>query len=201
MDLKPITHKIGSREEWQAARDELLQREKEHTRLNDELAERRRQLPWVRVEKEYRFDTADGTRTLAEVFDGRSQLVVYHFMFGPSFDAGCPVCSSMADTVDGLLPHLHARDMTMLLVSRAARAAPGIQAEAGLEYSLGLLGRQRLQLRFRCLVHPGAGARAVGPCAGRPAAGPASAGGRNRNGRPRIRLGGGDTYRHGVRAR
>jgi predicted dithiol-disulfide oxidoreductase (DUF899 family) len=112
-------HKIGSREEWQAARDELLRREKEHTRLNDELAERRRQLPWVRVENEYRFDTDDGTRTLAELFDGRSQLLVYHFMFGPSFDAGCPVCSSMADGINGLLPHLHARDVTMLLVSRA----------------------------------------------------------------------------------
>jgi predicted dithiol-disulfide oxidoreductase (DUF899 family) len=112
-------HKIGSREEWQAARDELLRREKEHTRLNDELAERRRQLPWVRVENEYRFDTDDGTRTLAELFEGRSQLLVYHFMFGPSFDAGCPVCSSMADGINGLLPHLHARDVTMLLVSRA----------------------------------------------------------------------------------
>jgi predicted dithiol-disulfide oxidoreductase (DUF899 family) len=111
--------KVGTREEWQAAHEELLQREKEHTRMGDELAERRRQLPWVRVEKEYRFDTDDGTRTLAELFDGRSQLLVYHFMFGPSFDAGCPVCSSMADGVNGLLPHLHARDVTMLLVSRA----------------------------------------------------------------------------------
>jgi predicted dithiol-disulfide oxidoreductase (DUF899 family) len=112
-------HKIGSREEWQAARDELMQREKEHTRIADELARERRELPWVRVEKEYRFDTDEGTRTLAELFDGRSQLLVYHFMFGPSYEAPCPTCSSMADGFNGVLPHLNARDATMLLVSRA----------------------------------------------------------------------------------
>jgi predicted dithiol-disulfide oxidoreductase (DUF899 family) len=112
-------HKIAIREEWHAARDELLRREKEHTRMGDELARQRRELPWVRVEKKYRFDTDDGTRTLAELFDGRSQLLVYHFMFGPSYEAGCPACTSMADTINGVLPHLHARDVTMLLVSRA----------------------------------------------------------------------------------
>jgi predicted dithiol-disulfide oxidoreductase (DUF899 family) len=112
-------HRIASREEWQAARDELLRREKEHTRMGDELARQRRELPWVRVEKEYRFDTEDGTRTLAELFDGRSQLLVYHFMFGPSYEAGCVTCSSMADGFNGLLRHLHARDVTMLLVSSA----------------------------------------------------------------------------------
>ena len=112
-------HEIVSREEWATAREELLAREKEHTRLGDELARRRRELPWVRVEKEYRFDTDNGTRTLAELFDGRSQLLVYHFMFGPSYAAGCPTCSSMADTVDGALPHLHARDVTMTYVSQA----------------------------------------------------------------------------------
>lgn len=112
-------HKLGSRDEWQAARDELLEREKEHTRIGDELARQRRELPWVPVEKEYRFDTDDGTRTLAELFEGRSQLLVYHIMFGESFDAACPICSSMADGVNGLLPYLHARDVTMLLVSRA----------------------------------------------------------------------------------
>ena len=112
-------HKVGTREEWQAARDELLQREKEHTRLGDELARKRRELPWVPVEKEYRFDADDGTKTLPELFDGRSQLLVYHFMFGPSYEAGCPVCSSSADAVNGVLPHLHARDVTMLYVSRA----------------------------------------------------------------------------------
>jgi predicted dithiol-disulfide oxidoreductase (DUF899 family) len=112
-------HEVVSREEWAAARDELLAREKEHTRLGDELARQRRELPWVRVEKEYRFDADDGTRTLAELFNGRSQLLVYHFMFGPSYQAGCPTCSSMADTVDGALPHLHARDVTMMYVSQA----------------------------------------------------------------------------------
>jgi predicted dithiol-disulfide oxidoreductase (DUF899 family) len=112
-------HKVVSREEWAAAREELLAREKEHTRLGDELARQRHELPWVRVEKEYRFETDDGTRTLAELFDGRGQLLVYHFMFGPSYEAGCPTCSSMADTVDGVLPHLNARDATMLFVSQA----------------------------------------------------------------------------------
>jgi len=112
-------HRIGTRDEWQAARDELLRREKEHTRMGDELARQRRELPWVLLEKEYRFETDDGARTLAELFDGRSQLLVYHFMFGPSYEAGCPVCSSSADAVNGVLPHLHARDVTMLYVSRA----------------------------------------------------------------------------------
>jgi predicted dithiol-disulfide oxidoreductase (DUF899 family) len=112
-------HKIASREEWQTAREELLRREKEHTRMGDELARERRELPWVRVEKEYRFATDEGTRTLAELFDGRSQLLIYHAMFGPSFDALCPNCSTMGDTIDGVLPHVHARDVTMLLVSSA----------------------------------------------------------------------------------
>jgi predicted dithiol-disulfide oxidoreductase (DUF899 family) len=115
-------HKVVSPKEWQSVRDELLQREKEHTRAGDELARERRELPWVTVEKEYRFDTDDGTRTLAELFDGRSQLMFYHFMFGPSYQAGCPVNSSMADGLDGLLPHLHARDVTLLLVSQAPLA-------------------------------------------------------------------------------
>ena len=112
-------HKTGTREEWQAAREELLRREKEHTRMADELARQRRELPWVPVEKEYRFATDEGTRTLAQLFDGRSQLLIYHFMFGPSWEAGCPVCSSIADTINGVLPHLHARDVTTLLVSHA----------------------------------------------------------------------------------
>ena len=113
------THKIASREEWAAAREDLLAREKEHTALGDELASQRRELPWLRVEKEYRFDTEAGQRTLAELFDGRSQLLVYHFMFGPSYAAGCPTCSAVADSVNGVLPHLKARDITMLFVSQA----------------------------------------------------------------------------------
>jgi len=112
-------HKIGTCEEWLAAREELLAREKEHTRVGDELARQRRELPWVGVEKEYRFDTDDGQKALGELFDGRSQLLVYHFMFGPSYEAGCPVNSSIADTINGVLSHLHARDVTFLLVSQA----------------------------------------------------------------------------------
>ncbi|HEY2651094.1 MAG TPA: DUF899 domain-containing protein [Solirubrobacteraceae bacterium] len=113
------THKIATREEWQAARAVLLEREKEHTRMGDELARQRRSLPWVRVQKEYTLQTADGTKTLAELFDGRSQLLIYHFMFGPSYEAGCPVNSSIADTFDSLTPHLKARDVTLIAVSGA----------------------------------------------------------------------------------
>jgi len=112
-------HRIGTQEEWQAERDELLKQEKELTRHGDELARKRRELPWVPVEKDYRFETDDGTKTLADLFDGRSQLLVYHFMFGPSWEAGCPVCSSIADTLDPQVVHLKARDTTLLLASRA----------------------------------------------------------------------------------
>lgn len=113
------THKVGTREEWLAARAELLEREKELTRGGDELAQQRRELPWVRVEKEYRFETDDGTKTLAELFDGRSQLLIYHFMFGPKYEAGCPTCSAIADSFDGDIVHLRARDVTMVCASRA----------------------------------------------------------------------------------
>ena len=112
-------HMVVGREEWDTAREELLEREKEHTRRADELARQRRELPWVAIEKQYLLDADDGTRTLAELFDGRSQLLIYHFMFGPDYEAGCPTCSSMADGMNGLLPHLHARDLTLAFVSRA----------------------------------------------------------------------------------
>jgi predicted dithiol-disulfide oxidoreductase (DUF899 family) len=112
-------HKVGTHEEWQAARDELLKEEKELTHRNEELAEKRRELPWVPVEKEYSFETDGGTKTLEELFDGRSQLLIYHFMFGPPYEAGCTACSSIADTIDPNVVHLRARDVTMLLVSRA----------------------------------------------------------------------------------
>src|SRR3989441_6660769 len=115
-------HRIGTQEEWQAERDELLKEEKELTRRGDELATKRRELPWVPVEKDYRFETEDGTKTLADLFDGRSQLLVYHFMFGPPYEAGCPVCSSIADTLAPQVPHLKARDTTLLLASRAPLA-------------------------------------------------------------------------------
>ena len=112
-------HRIGTRDEWLAARLELLAREKEHTRLGDELARQRRELPWVRVEKEYRFDTDDGARTLAELFDGRSQLLVYHFMFGPEYTAGCPACSAIADGFNGSVGHLQNHDVAFTAISRA----------------------------------------------------------------------------------
>ena len=119
MTVQMTEHKVGTREEWLAAREQLLIREKEHTRLGDELARQRRELPWVRIEKTYTFDTDEGEKELAQLFDGRSQLLAYHFMFGPSYAAGCPVNSSIADGIDGVLPHLHARDVTLLLVSQA----------------------------------------------------------------------------------
>jgi predicted dithiol-disulfide oxidoreductase (DUF899 family) len=113
-----MEHKVGTHAEWLAARDELLESEKELTRQNDELARKRRELPWVAVEKDYSFETEAGTKSLAELFDGRSQLLIYHFMFGPTYEAGCPVCSSIADTIAPNAVHLAARDVTMLLVSR-----------------------------------------------------------------------------------
>jgi predicted dithiol-disulfide oxidoreductase (DUF899 family) len=97
----------------------LLVREKEHTRLGDDITRQRRELPWVQLEKEYRFETESGVRTLAELFDGRSQLIVYHFMFGPHYEAGCVTCSSTADSFDGVVPHLAARDVTMICISHA----------------------------------------------------------------------------------
>jgi predicted dithiol-disulfide oxidoreductase (DUF899 family) len=112
-------HRVGTREEWLGARKELLEREKELTRLSDELARQRQELPWVRVEKEYRFETDEGTKTLAELFEGRSQLIVYHLMFGPDDEAACPGCSFFADHLEGPLVHLSQRDVTLLCASRA----------------------------------------------------------------------------------
>jgi predicted dithiol-disulfide oxidoreductase (DUF899 family) len=111
-------HKVGTQEEFDAARAELLAEEKELTRRSDGLARKRQELPWVPVEKDYSFETETGTKSLAELFDGRSQLLIYHFMFGPSYEAGCPVCSSIADTLDPQVVHLKARDATLLLASR-----------------------------------------------------------------------------------
>jgi predicted dithiol-disulfide oxidoreductase (DUF899 family) len=118
--IKAITgHKAVSREEWIAARKELLTKEKESTRLRDQLSAERRKLPWVKVEKQYVFDGRDGKETLADLFDGRSQLVIYHFMFGPDWQEGCPSCSFMSDHIDGARAHLAARDVTLVMVSRA----------------------------------------------------------------------------------
>src|SRR6185437_11039913 len=112
-------HEIGTRQEWLAERLELLQAEKDLTRRSDALAQRRQQLPWVRVEKDYRFDTDAGSASLADLFKGRSQLLVYHFMFGTDYTAGCPSCSMIADGFDGFAVHLANHDVTLCAVSRA----------------------------------------------------------------------------------
>ena len=113
------THKTGTREQWLAERLELLNAEKELTRRSDELARQRQELPWVRIEKKYRFDTEKGRATLTDLFRGRSQLLVYHFMFGPDFQAGCPTCSSIADGFNGIAVHLANHDVMLWAVSRA----------------------------------------------------------------------------------
>jgi predicted dithiol-disulfide oxidoreductase (DUF899 family) len=116
------TDPTATREKWRAARLELLEAEKELTRRSDELARRRQALPWVRVDKEYRFETDDGSASLADLFQGRSQLLVYHFMFGPDYTAGCPSCSAIADGFDGFVVHLANHDVMLWAVSRAPLA-------------------------------------------------------------------------------
>src|SRR5215217_4817883 len=112
-------HRIGTRDEWLAARLELLEAEKELTRRSDELARRRQELPWVRIDKAYRFETDEGSTSLADLFRGRSQLLVYHFMFGPDYTAGCPACSAIADGFNGSVVHLANHDVMLWAVSRA----------------------------------------------------------------------------------
>src|SRR5712671_5831130 len=119
-------HKTGTREEWLAARLELLTAEKELTRRSDELARRRQELPWVRIDKEYQFETDEGPASLADLFKGNSQLLIYHFMLGPDFKAGCPSCSAIADGFDGFAVHLAHHDVTLAAVSRAP--LPKVQA-------------------------------------------------------------------------
>ena len=116
-------HETGTREKWLAARIELLEAEKELTRRSDELARRRRELPWVRIDKDYRFETDEGEASLADLFQGRSQLLVYHFMFGPDYTAGCPACSAIADGFAGSAVHLANHDVTLMAISRAPIAA------------------------------------------------------------------------------
>jgi predicted dithiol-disulfide oxidoreductase (DUF899 family) len=116
------THMTGTRKEWLAARLELLKAEKEHTRRGDELARRRQELPWVRIDKDYRFETDEGSASLADLFQGRSQLLVYHFMFGPVYTAGCPHCSAIADGFNGFVTHLANHDVMLWAVSRAPLA-------------------------------------------------------------------------------
>jgi predicted dithiol-disulfide oxidoreductase (DUF899 family) len=121
-----MQHQIVSRDKWRAARLDLLKAEKELTRRSDEVARRRQELPWVRIDKEYRFDTDEGTATLADLFKGRSQLLVYHFMFGPDYKAGCPACSAIADGFNGVAVHLANHDVMLWAMSRAP--LPKLQA-------------------------------------------------------------------------
>src|SRR5881409_1177803 len=116
-------HKTGTREQWLAARLELLEAEKELTHRSDELARRRQELPWVRIDKQYKFDTDEGSASLADLFRGRSQLLVYHFMFGPDYTAACPSCSAIADGFNGSAVHLANHDVQLMAVSRAPLAA------------------------------------------------------------------------------
>src|SRR5580692_8704226 len=125
-DSTTVQHKVGTREEWLAARLKLLKEEKEHTRRGDELAQKRQELPWVRVEKGYRFETDEGDAFLSDLFRGRSQLLVYHLMFGPDYTAACPSCSAIADGFNGIAVHLANHDVMLWAVSRAP--LPKLQA-------------------------------------------------------------------------
>ena len=151
-----MDHMVGTREEWRKARLDLLEAEKELTRRGDELARRRRELPWVPVEEDYRFDAPDGEVALADLFGGRSQLLVYHFMFGPDWDAGCPTCSSLADGFDGIRVHLEHHDVALVAISRApVDKLIAYRQRMGPQLPLGVIGQQQLQLRPRRVVHPG----------------------------------------------
>jgi predicted dithiol-disulfide oxidoreductase (DUF899 family) len=112
-------HRVGTRDEWSAARKELLEQEQKLGNVDEELAKQRQELPWVPVEKEYTFDTEEGMKTLPELFEGRSQLLIYHLMFGPTYAAACPGCSGLADHLDAALVHLNNRDVTLICISRA----------------------------------------------------------------------------------
>ena len=153
-------HKTGTRQQWLESRLELLTAEKEHTRKGDELAQRRQELPWVKVEKEYRFDTDEGKASLKDLFRGRSQLLVYHFMFGPDYSAGCPSCSAIADGFDGFAVHLANHDVTLCAVSRAPLAklqayrkrlgwtfpwASSFGGEFNFDYGAGFTEKQQLE--------------------------------------------------------
>ena len=156
-------HKTGTREQWLAARLELLEAEKELTRRSDELARRRQELPWVRIDKEYRFETDEGEASLADLFRRRSQLLVYHFMFGPDYTAGCPSCSAIADGFDGFVLHLaNPRRHALRRVAGPAREAADVQAADGLELPLGVVVRQRLQRRLQRPVDRGSQQSGVG---------------------------------------
>jgi len=119
LETATTSHPVATREQWLAARKALLQREKQYTHLRDELAQARQQLPWVKIEKPYSFQTPCGTHPLSDLFGGKSQLLVYHFMFAPDWSEGCPSCSMIADALNGIAPHVAQRDISLMLVSRA----------------------------------------------------------------------------------
>jgi predicted dithiol-disulfide oxidoreductase (DUF899 family) len=153
-------HKVGTREEWLAARTGLLEREKKLTRRSDELARERQELPWVPVEKEYTFETDGAKKTLAELFDGRSQLLVYHFMFGPSVEgwpeAGCPGCSYTADSLDGAVVHLPHRDVTFVAVPRAPlERRNGYKRRKGWSFPWVCYGDSEFNLDFAVFTEEG----------------------------------------------
>ena len=155
-----MSNPVVSRDEWLNARLALLKQEKELTRLSDQVARRRQELPWVQVDKPYRFDTDQGSATLEDLFGGRSQLLVYHFMFGPDYKAGCPSCSMIADGFNGFAVHLANHDVALWAVSRAPLdEIAGLQAADGMDVPVGLLVRRRFQLRFHRLDLRGAAAR------------------------------------------
>src|SRR5687768_16920583 len=138
-------HKLGTREEWQAARDELAKLEAEQAERNNEVTRARRELPWVPVDKEYEFDTEDGKKTLAELFEGRSQLLAYNVMYGPDYEVGaCPGCTNLGDEFDGPRVHLSHRDVTFICFSRAP--IDRLQGTNGMGVSLRLDPRDRLSL-------------------------------------------------------
>ena len=169
-------HKTGTREEWLAARLELLKAEKELTRRSDELAQRRQELPWVRIDKEYRFETDEGSASLKDLFRGRSQLLVYHFMFGPDYTAGCATCSTIADGFNGFVVHLANHDVTLSAVSRAPLAKlQAYKQRLGWTFPWASSLGSDFNFDFQRLVHRGATARgahriqlrARQPCDGR----------------------------------
>jgi predicted dithiol-disulfide oxidoreductase (DUF899 family) len=133
------THASGTREDWLEARLALLRAEKDLTRRSDEVARQRQALPWVRIERDYRFETDGGTASLADLFQGRSQLLVYHFMFGPDYKAGCPSCSAIADGFNGFVPSRQSRRDALGSVARAIGDAAHLQAAHGLDLPLGIL--------------------------------------------------------------
>jgi len=152
------TQRIATREQWRAERLDLLEAEKDLTHRSDELARRRQELPWVKIDKDYRFDTDEGSASLADLFKGRSQLLVYHFMFGPDYSAGCPSCSAIADGFNGFAVHLANHDVMLWAISRAPLAK--LQAfRQRMDLPLGLLLRQRFQLGFQYVADRGAAAR------------------------------------------